>query len=274
MVKAGSRQENLNNSSVSNFAAYGALNGTAKYSKDKIDELVESFGGQLTVSVDREITQFTLSFESGFLAQAVELLSQIVLQPSYETVAHEALKAAIHKNASPMDPYTLSLESVHYTAYRVTPFLLRTTISDNLHLVTKMLSTLSLPNRLSNTMIISMLGATLLSAEQVISMVKTSPHKLELTSVQFQPSAPLKSQTVIVLSSPPPFSINVTTKCSTPVFLLPSKLLAGMILITLPWTTSNASSENIVATSSLENTSTQLTCSTTPSTPTSETTLT
>lgn len=274
MVKAGSRQENLNNSSVSNFAAYGALNGTAKYSKDKIDELVESFGGQLTVSVDREITQFTLSFESGFLAQAVELLSQIVLQPSYETVAHEALKATIHKNASPMDPYTLSLESVHYTAYRVTPFLLRTTISDNLHLVTKMLSTLSLPNRLSNTMIISMLGATLLSAEQVISMVKTSPHKLELTSVQFPPSAPLKSQTVIVLSSPPPFSINVTTKCSTPVFLLPSKLLAGMILITLPWTTSNASSESIVATSSLENTSTQLTCSTTPSTPTSETTLT
>lgn len=118
VVKAGSRQENLNNSSVSNFAAYGALNGTAKYSKDKIDELVESFGGQLTVSVDREITQFTLSFESGFLAQAVELLSQIVLQPSYETVAHEALKATIHKNASPMDPYTLSLESVHYTAYR------------------------------------------------------------------------------------------------------------------------------------------------------------
>ena len=52
-VKAGSRQENISNSSVSNFAAHGALNGTEKYSKNKIDELVDSFGGQLNVRVDR-----------------------------------------------------------------------------------------------------------------------------------------------------------------------------------------------------------------------------
>ena len=52
-VKAGSRQENISNSSASNFAAYGALNGTEKYSKNKIDELVDSFGGQLNVKVDR-----------------------------------------------------------------------------------------------------------------------------------------------------------------------------------------------------------------------------
>lgn len=37
LVKTGSRQENLSNSSVANFVAHGALNGTAKYSKDKID---------------------------------------------------------------------------------------------------------------------------------------------------------------------------------------------------------------------------------------------
>jgi predicted Zn-dependent peptidase len=81
--------------------------------------LVESFGGQLNVKVDREITQFTLTFESPFLTQAVELLSQIVLHPNYEAVSHEALKASIHKAASPMDPYTISTESVHYTAFRV-----------------------------------------------------------------------------------------------------------------------------------------------------------
>lgn len=119
VVKAGSRQENLNNSSVANFAAYGALNGTAKYSKNKIDELVDSFGGQLSVKVEREITQFTLTFEPQFLSQAVELLSQVVLQPSYDATEHEALKVGIHARASPMDPYTISTESVHYTAYRV-----------------------------------------------------------------------------------------------------------------------------------------------------------
>jgi len=83
LVKAGSRQETINNSSVANFAAQGALSGTAKYSKDKIDELVESFGGKLDVNVSRELTQFTLSFEPQFLAQAVELLSQVVLHPTY-----------------------------------------------------------------------------------------------------------------------------------------------------------------------------------------------
>ncbi len=68
--------------------AQGALNGTAKYSKDKIDELVDSFGGSLNVKVGRELTQFTLTFESQFLSQAVELLSQIVLHPNYEATQH------------------------------------------------------------------------------------------------------------------------------------------------------------------------------------------
>jgi predicted Zn-dependent peptidase len=49
LIKTGSRQENLSNSSVANFAAHGALNGTAKYSKDKIDEIIDSFGGKLKV---------------------------------------------------------------------------------------------------------------------------------------------------------------------------------------------------------------------------------
>ena len=118
LVKAGSRQESLNNSSVANFVAHGALSGTAKYSKDKIEELVESFGGKLDVNVSRELTQYTLSFEPQHLAQAVELLSEVVLRPAYDPVQVEALKSSIHKGASSMDPYTISTESVHYTAFR------------------------------------------------------------------------------------------------------------------------------------------------------------
>lgn len=53
VVKAGSRQENISNSSAASFAAHGALNGTEKYSKNKIDELVDSFGGQLSVKSER-----------------------------------------------------------------------------------------------------------------------------------------------------------------------------------------------------------------------------
>jgi len=79
---------------------------------------VDSWGGQLCVKVDREITKFTLTFESQFLSQAVELLSQIVLHPTYEATQHEALKTTIHKNASPLDPFTISTEAIHYTAFR------------------------------------------------------------------------------------------------------------------------------------------------------------
>jgi mitochondrial-processing peptidase subunit beta len=48
----------------------------------------------------------------------VELLGQVVLQPAFDSVRVEALKATIHKNASSMDPFTISTESAHYTAFR------------------------------------------------------------------------------------------------------------------------------------------------------------
>lgn len=41
-----------------------------------------------------------------------------MLNPTFEAVQVEALKASLHKNASSMDPYTISTESVHYTAFR------------------------------------------------------------------------------------------------------------------------------------------------------------
>ena len=142
IVKAGSRQENISNSSVANFAAHGALNGTEKYSKTKIDELVDSFGGQLSVKVEREITEFTLSFESQYLSEAVELLSQIVLKPNYDAVEHEALKTSIHKKACSMDPEIVSSEALHYTSFRVHLILFRITTWVSLQMETKTSSTL------------------------------------------------------------------------------------------------------------------------------------
>jgi processing peptidase subunit beta len=52
------------------------------------------------------------------LTQAVDLLSEIVLNPTFDSVQVEAIKPQLHKNASSMDPYTISTESVHYTAFR------------------------------------------------------------------------------------------------------------------------------------------------------------
>jgi mitochondrial-processing peptidase subunit beta len=41
-----------------------------------------------------------------------------VLKPNYDATEHEALKASIHARAASMDPYVISTESVHYTAFR------------------------------------------------------------------------------------------------------------------------------------------------------------
>lgn len=105
IVKAGSRQENLDNSSVANFAAHAARSGTSKYSKDKIEEIIESISGELNINVSREITSFNLTCDPSGVSQAIDLLAEIVLNPAYEGVEIEAVKPALHKNASPMDPY-------------------------------------------------------------------------------------------------------------------------------------------------------------------------
>lgn len=86
LVKAGSRQETLANSSVANFAAHTALHGTSKYSREKIEEIVDSLGGNLDVKVSRELSEFTLSFNNGNLTQAIDLISEIVLNPTYDQI--------------------------------------------------------------------------------------------------------------------------------------------------------------------------------------------
>lgn len=50
--------------------------------------------------------------------EAVDLLSEVILNPVYDATAHEAQKQTVYKAASPMDPIKISLEAVHYTAYR------------------------------------------------------------------------------------------------------------------------------------------------------------
>lgn len=52
------------------------------------------------------------------MSQAVELLAEVVLNPTYDPVQIEALKPTIHKSASSLDPYVVSTESIHYTSYR------------------------------------------------------------------------------------------------------------------------------------------------------------
>lgn len=50
--------------------------------------------------------------------QAVALLADVLLNPTFETDQVEAAKPSIHKNATTMDPERNALESIHYTSFR------------------------------------------------------------------------------------------------------------------------------------------------------------
>jgi processing peptidase subunit beta len=52
------------------------------------------------------------------LCEAVSFLSEVVLKPTFESVQVEALKSTVYQNASSMNPFDTTLQSVHYTAFR------------------------------------------------------------------------------------------------------------------------------------------------------------
>ena len=118
------------------------------------------------------MTEFTLSFESPFLIQAVDLLSELVVNPLYDSVQVEALKGTIYKNATSMDPYTVTTESVHYTAFRVYVLSLRIISLDNPPMASEKSSTPSLQNKSKSIITTSMSEKTSSSVEQATSISK------------------------------------------------------------------------------------------------------
>ena len=77
-----------------------------------------SFGGEVEIRNTREMTYFTVFVDKSQVEEAVAVLADGVLNPSFETEQVEAVKPQIHKNASSMDPETLAHESIHYTSFR------------------------------------------------------------------------------------------------------------------------------------------------------------
>ncbi len=164
----------------------------------------------------------------------MELLGEIILNPAHEAVSHEALKSTIHKNASSMDPFTVSSEAIHYTSYRVLIYLFRITISDSLQLVLRIMCIQLHLNKSKNSTIISTLERILLS---VVLDKLTDRHlllKLVLISVRFLLLECQWYLIVINLSSLLLCCSRETMRCSTLLFQLLLRLPAGTILTSSP----------------------------------------
>ena len=74
-------------------------------------------GGNYTVEVSRETTSFTLTILPEYTSKAVELLSDIVLNPLLNSNQIEAEKPELYKNAveNHRDQMDVTLESAHFT---------------------------------------------------------------------------------------------------------------------------------------------------------------
>jgi processing peptidase subunit beta len=115
MVKAGTRQETLENSSVSQFIGRLALQGTQ--SKSEVEQAIDRWG-QIDVSVESEVTRFSILVDQASVNEAVALLADCLLNPVFDGVQVEAEKPGGHKNESSMDPENNAHEQAHYTAFR------------------------------------------------------------------------------------------------------------------------------------------------------------
>ncbi len=81
-IKAGGRFENQKNKGVFHFLEHLLFKGTKKYSCRKIKESIEGVGGGLNGFTSEELTCYLVKIPARYLDLALDILSDMVLNPS------------------------------------------------------------------------------------------------------------------------------------------------------------------------------------------------
>lgn len=68
---------------LATFTANMLMRGTNKYSADDIEEIIDVIGGDFSTEVYPDYTAFSCSFLEEYLDQALELLAEMILRPSF-----------------------------------------------------------------------------------------------------------------------------------------------------------------------------------------------
>lgn len=77
---------------LAGFTAEIMARGTLNLSVEEIEERIEACGGMMTITTSLDSARFSFRFLDVYLDQALELLSQMVLQPAFSTKEITALK--------------------------------------------------------------------------------------------------------------------------------------------------------------------------------------
>jgi len=117
-IDAGVRNETAETAGASYLIDQLALSGTAKRGKSALENEVESMGGILRTSVDREQTSYTLSCFGADVKQGVDILSDLVTNTPVGNL--DANKETILRNMAEADQPTRAVieDRLHLCAYR------------------------------------------------------------------------------------------------------------------------------------------------------------
>ncbi|MCM8797674.1 MAG: insulinase family protein [Candidatus Omnitrophica bacterium] len=81
-IAVGGRYETAANKGISHFLEHMLFKGTARYSCRKIKESIEGIGGSINGFTSEEATCFLVKIPAGYLKVALEILSDMVLEPA------------------------------------------------------------------------------------------------------------------------------------------------------------------------------------------------
>merc|ERR1712165_224752 len=122
-IDTGSRYETAANNGVAHFLEHMAFKGTAKRSQTQLELEIENMGAHLNAYTSREQTVFYAKCLSADLAQAVEILADILQNSTFNQAEIERERGVILREMQEveMNLQEVIFDHLHAVAYQGTP---------------------------------------------------------------------------------------------------------------------------------------------------------
>src|ERR687896_1341312 len=88
-IRAGSRDEGVEQAGISHFLEHMLFKGTERFSSREIDEAFDAMGAEVNAGTGKETTSVYTRFLDGHLERAFDVLQDMVLRPAYPDIESE-----------------------------------------------------------------------------------------------------------------------------------------------------------------------------------------
>jgi predicted Zn-dependent peptidase len=88
-IRAGSRDEGVEQAGLSHFLEHLLFKGTERFSSREIDEVFDAMGAEVNAGTGKETTSVYSRFLDGHLERAFDVLQDMVLRPAYPDIDSE-----------------------------------------------------------------------------------------------------------------------------------------------------------------------------------------